>query len=276
MDTKKCIVCGSDLGDCAPTKKFCSRSCKTKHEYAARKTAKATCLYCGAEYMTNPAQPAKFCSYSCGTKYGNEQDKPVKTLTCIDCGATFEFIGRTTKKRCDDCKRKFKSQRVMILRAAKDPSVHLGVGSGGAQTPTQLAKKLNGEPPDPEHEAALAKRRVKYREDRERLEQSPTGTVSYRDLVLTGKDKCAICGFYALQAALEVHHKDFDRSHNEVDNLEILCANCHTVLHKEAVGPVFRSLYQELSVAEFHPLLVQTVRDRYGKALHRVEQPELF
>lgn len=117
---------------------------------------------------------------------------------------------------------------------------------------------------------------MRYREEREHQERSPTGTVSYRDLVLTGKDKCAICGFCALQDALEVHHKDFDRSHNTVDNLEILCANCHTVLHKEVAGPVFRSLYTEIPVSEFHPLLVQIIRDKYTKAANQLMQQELF
>lgn len=32
---------------------------------------------------------------------------------------------------------------------------------------------------------------------------------------------------------LEVHHKDMNHSNNELDNLEILCANCHTKEHKK-------------------------------------------
>lgn len=42
---------------------------------------------------------------------------------------------------------------------------------------------------------------------------------------------CARCGFAHL-LALEVHHKDRDRSNNNLDNLEIVCANCHTIEHK--------------------------------------------
>lgn len=42
---------------------------------------------------------------------------------------------------------------------------------------------------------------------------------------------CAECG-YSNKAALEVHHIDKNRNNNEISNLEILCANCHTLKHK--------------------------------------------
>ena len=39
--------------------------------------------------------------------------------------------------------------------------------------------------------------------------------------------KCAICGYNEDQRILEVHHKDENRSNNELSNLIILCPNCH-------------------------------------------------
>lgn len=42
---------------------------------------------------------------------------------------------------------------------------------------------------------------------------------------------CNRCGFNANKAALVVHHKDRDRDNNNIDNLEILCANCHAIEH---------------------------------------------
>lgn len=42
---------------------------------------------------------------------------------------------------------------------------------------------------------------------------------------------CNNCGFNNF-LALEVHHKDHNRSNNNINNLEILCANCHTIKHK--------------------------------------------
>lgn len=42
---------------------------------------------------------------------------------------------------------------------------------------------------------------------------------------------CSICNYSNIDA-LEVHHKDRDRKNNDLSNLEILCANCHTLKHK--------------------------------------------
>ncbi len=42
-------------------------------------------------------------------------------------------------------------------------------------------------------------------------------------------DKCERCK-YSNTKILVVHHKDRDRTHNDLDNLELICPNCH---HKE-------------------------------------------
>lgn len=42
---------------------------------------------------------------------------------------------------------------------------------------------------------------------------------------------CIKCGYSNINA-LEVHHKDKNRENNSIENLEILCANCHTLTHK--------------------------------------------
>ena len=43
--------------------------------------------------------------------------------------------------------------------------------------------------------------------------------------------ECAVCG-YSNENALEVHHIDVDRTNNNEDNLIILCANCHSLVHR--------------------------------------------
>lgn len=41
---------------------------------------------------------------------------------------------------------------------------------------------------------------------------------------------CERCG-YARYEILNVHHKDRNRQHNTLDNLELLCPNCHSEEH---------------------------------------------
>jgi hypothetical protein len=50
---------------------------------------------------------------------------------------------------------------------------------------------------------------------------------SYRKLAFANYAKvCAHCGF-GIEAVLEVAHIDCDRANNDIDNLVILCPNCH-------------------------------------------------
>lgn len=42
---------------------------------------------------------------------------------------------------------------------------------------------------------------------------------------------CQMCGF-SNPFSIEVHHIDEDRTNNELDNLIVLCANCHLIAHE--------------------------------------------
>lgn len=41
---------------------------------------------------------------------------------------------------------------------------------------------------------------------------------------------CQLCGF-SNPLAIVVHHIDMDRKNNELENLIVLCANCHLIVH---------------------------------------------
>jgi hypothetical protein len=43
--------------------------------------------------------------------------------------------------------------------------------------------------------------------------------------------KCNRCGWDKVSAVLEVHHKDRNRKHNELTNLELLCPTDHSLEH---------------------------------------------
>lgn len=58
--------------------------------------------------------------------------------------------------------------------------------------------------------------------------QGMSKVVKYRNLIKI--DKCARCGYNEFKCSLQVHHKDSDRDNNNIDNLILLCANCHTAL----------------------------------------------
>lgn len=58
------------------------------------------------------------------------------------------------------------------------------------------------------------------------------GTSIYRRLKLENSDRieCAHCKIDD-QRVIVVHHKDHNRKNNQLDNLELLCRNCHYLVH---------------------------------------------
>jgi len=45
------------------------------------------------------------------------------------------------------------------------------------------------------------------------------------------ESKCYDCGYNEYKELLQVHHKDLNRRNNSVENLQILCPNCHMKVH---------------------------------------------
>lgn len=56
--------------------------------------------------------------------------------------------------------------------------------------------------------------------------------IEYRNHALKHlPNQCNICGYNKFLSVLEVHHIDRDRTNNSIENLEILCPNCHAERH---------------------------------------------
>jgi hypothetical protein len=60
--------------------------------------------------------------------------------------------------------------------------------------------------------------------------------INYRKLAFSHYDPlCAHCGF-GVPAVLEVAHIDGDRTNNDIQNLVILCPNCHKMLDLDLIS----------------------------------------
>lgn len=56
------------------------------------------------------------------------------------------------------------------------------------------------------------------------------GSKFYRQIAFENyKHECSVCGYKQFIEILEVHHIDGNRKNNKVENLQILCPNCHKI-----------------------------------------------
>lgn len=60
--------------------------------------------------------------------------------------------------------------------------------------------------------------------------------------------KCNRCGYDRVISILEIHHRDRDRNNSSIDNLEVLCPNCHQEEHYAARDGRFSRLSEETDV----------------------------
>lgn len=89
-----------------------------------------------------------------------------------------------------------------------------------------------------------------------------TGLSGGRVLIQTHNlgDECQVCGEDA-QYKLSVHHVDGNRKHNESNNLELVCMNCHTHRHLKMTNGEWR--YSPRSLTPLH--VVQSLDEQARK-----------
>lgn len=79
----------------------------------------------------------------------------------------------------------------------------------------------------------------KNNKDFKKYENHPNyinGITTYRERKLEiSENKCEDCGLEDIRV-LEVHHLDKNRKNNKMENLVILCANCHKIRHSPILG----------------------------------------
>ena len=167
------------------------------------KTLEKTCLFCNklfqADLKEHNRGNARFCSLSCSSKYHQSQKpRPEPNHSCAYCGTS---IYKTPAR--------IKTSRNGIFfcnRLCKEN-----------------AQRLDSDNPVPE------------------IRPPHFGTLDsfdvYRKLMLRRKPLhewvCEECGFDKHPEIIQVHHKDRDRTNSKIENLQLLCPNCHTWDHYE-------------------------------------------
>lgn len=161
------------------------------------KTIKTNCLNCQNDFDAHLKElkrgNGKYCSRKCS------HEARVKNLVPKDPNVTCSYC--STRFYLNESKRMAsKSGLYFCCRAHKDLAQH---------------KSFNLSEMWPDH-----------------YNSSPYDSSDYRALAFTKYEKkCMRCGYDKITDILEVHHKDHDRKNNSIDNLEVLCPNCHCEHH---------------------------------------------
>lgn len=195
---KECINCGKIYEAKTSRSLYCSNKCKTYYRRYENKIEKK-CKECGESFFdTTITHKSIFCSTSCASK--NLHDRIIKEVSCIKCGRIFEFKGTTSPKYCKKCRRvrNVEITQSYNVRHGLMEEHNIGSGSGGLVSINNHCYK--------------------------------NGIGSYRKVKLASM-KIIECENCHSTKNLEVHHIDYDRTNNEIDNLKLLCKSCHKKIH---------------------------------------------
>ena len=140
-----------------------------------------------------------FCSIKCSAIFNGRLRKSKQILNCV-CAYCNKAFHRNTSKQ-----KRSKSGLFFCCRTHKDAAQKIG-GISAIQ---------------PVH-YGTSKGKHDYRE---------------RALEKYGAT-CNRCGYNKNPVAIIVHHKDRNRANAHIDNLEVLCANCHAIEHWTIIGPI--------------------------------------
>jgi len=174
---------------------YCSRECYNNNRkskcYIVSKWS-----YCGKEIKKlksktkNNKTEHLFCDKYCKEKaqYELGMFKKTKVINCYKCDTPITVDNRTSRKQCDVCRDKNKRGKLVRLNY---------------------------------HDIIINGKRHKFNR-------------GIKDYLLKNnykENKCEECGIIEWNEkplVCQIHHKDGDRYNNKLDNLQMLCPNCHT------------------------------------------------
>lgn len=185
---------------------------KTKH-----KTGKyIKCQICNKEFYIpkNRFLSAKFCSPKCR----GESSKHLFFTKCIICNNEFSFIAcrQEKAKYCSrKCYYKAMSQKGTIIKnciyCKKEFKTSPYKNKKYCSNECKNIDKINIY--SPKSFTSIRKYFV------------------YRNFI----KECQDCGYNKIKSILGIHHNDENRNNNSIENLIVLCPNCHSLRHNKHI-----------------------------------------
>jgi hypothetical protein len=177
------------------------------------------CINCGSE-TTNK----KFCSKSCSSSHTNRTTpKRKQEGKCCDCGTSIP----SQLKRCAQCRTTKTPQKQQIKKC---------VCCGELKPSTDFYTRKSG-------------RLFSYCKQCSSKRADDYRRVVKDQCIQYKGGKCCVCGYDRHPAALQFHHTDptkkeltiasskysFEKLKEELDKCDLVCANCHSIIHSSYV-----------------------------------------
>jgi len=216
---KICLVCFTHFIDPKhPNKKMCSRKCAGLYK---RTIDYKNCPKCNKEFRS----PRKFCSFDCArSSFGHKKGKTLTRFktNCLICNKEFFTVPSSSQKFC--C-----SAKCSAIRRTKTPFV---------KTCKYCSKLFNTKI----LKAKYCSKRCSSK-DRVCCRSLIKKTIKNRKTLRSEKGNiCNRCGWKVEPEILELHHIDINTKNNSIQNLELLCPNCHSLDHYLSKDGQFSSL----------------------------------
>lgn len=222
---KTCPICKKPFKTYYEPQIFCGMSCY--REYRRNRQIKRTgknviCPICKKTFYLEPYRikaGAKYCSSSCSAKGTFKKRRILKKFNCAVCGKAVSHMGQsgTNPKYCSVKCRKyagywFGSKILKCQRCNKEFTINKG---------QQYRRKFCSRICHILTQRAMFKVTRRAQDIRRAFER--------REWII----KCQRCGYDKHKKILGIHHKDRNRRNNKLDNLEVLCPNCHSLEHRK-------------------------------------------
>lgn len=174
------------------------------------------CEQCGTEFSVRGYRKdtAKFCSRRCLALKSRVQ----VDADCAICGKHFTHISSRSNK-AKYCSRECYYQSMKGRGSKTFTCAHCG-------------KEFNG---SPSHNRKYCSRACVGKASK--ATWSPAFTTARKSMANRGMlTRCNRCGYSEHPEILGVHHRDRDHSNNSMENLEVLCPNCHSIEHSKHIS----------------------------------------
>lgn len=232
---------------------YCSKKCISKTQTGC---SNVKCKNCGKKFHKRPSEIKRtknhFCSKSCAAKYNNKRYHkrklsnicktcnkliPANNKYCIDCRpqrkSDLDKIQREKITKKEFSEAVINSRSIAQTLKRLDLSVYNGANRRYYKRQIEALKINTSHFMGQASTKGTTYKRWRIPPDKYFAKDTKRGTDSTRTRLIREGHKtkiCEVCGITIWcnkPTPLELHHADGDRLNNTLDNLQILCPNCH-------------------------------------------------